>query len=115
MEFQLAKDGRRLYPKEFKAQVIRELSEGFSPAELARRYEIPVLGVLKWQHKHRKVDIDLDAAAVSKEKSEPSVPLSEYRKLFDENKNLKRSLVNMTVDRDIFKDAVDIATKKKWI
>jgi hypothetical protein len=29
-------------------------------------------------------------------------------------KNLKRSLADMTVERDILKDAVDIATKKKW-
>ena len=46
---------------------------------------------------------------------EESVPASEYRKAIEEIKNLRRSLVNMTVDRDILKEAHDIAVKKKWI
>lgn len=47
------------------------------------------------------------------------VPISEYKKtvqeLQEELKRVKKSLANMTVDRDILKEAVDIATKKKWI
>ena len=41
--------------------------------------------------------------------------MSEYKKALEEIKNLGRSLVNMTVDRDILKEAHDIAVKKKWI
>lgn len=114
MEFARAKDGRRLYSKEFKAKVIQELEQGFTPAELARRYEIPVLVIIKWKHSARRIDLRAEADKAP-EKTDPMVPLSEYRKLLEENKKLKRSLADMAVDRDILKDAVDIATKKKWI
>ena len=35
--------------------------------------------------------------------------------LQNEIKKLSKSLSNMAVDRDILKDAVDYASKKKWI
>lgn len=115
MEFQLAKDGRRIYTREFRAQVVGEAEAGVSAAELGRRYGIPTLSIFKWKAKHRKSQMrELDADAPLAERRD-FVPLSEYRKLQDDIKNLKRSLVNMTLDRDILKEAVDIATKKKWI
>lgn len=48
-------------------------------------------------------------------KAEETVPLAEYKKALEEIKNLRCSLVNATLDRDILKEAHDIAVKKKWI
>ena len=39
------------------------------------------------------------------------LPVSEYRKALEEIKNLRGPLVNMTVDRDILKEAHDIAAR----
>lgn len=109
MEFKTKADGTRIYDGSFKKQVLDELVAGSTPAELGRKYQIPVQNILKWKKKQAEVNAELTA------KAEATVPMSEYKKLIEENKNLKRSLVNMTVDRDILKEAVDIATKKKWI
>lgn len=51
----------------------------------------------------------------SESKPDESVPLTEYKRALEQIRNLRRSLVDMTVDRDILKEAHDIAVKKKWI
>lgn len=111
MQFQVNAAGKRIYPSEFKKKVLQELGNGSTVAELARRYSIPMQNVLNWKKSQ-------DLAVLGKgqdPKPEQSIPLGEYKKLLEENQRLKKSLVNMTVDRDILKDAVDIASKKKWI
>lgn len=111
MQFQVNAAGKRIYPSEFKAKVLTELRGGATAHELGRRYGIPIQNILNWKNR--------DQAAVVGQgkdpKSEETVPLAEYKKALEEIKNLRRSLVNMTVDRDILKEAHDIAVKKKWI
>lgn len=111
MEFRTKVDGTRIYPKDFKKQILAELTKGVSPAELARSYQIPMQNIIKW----KRLSEQTGNKSYGGSKIEEGVPLSEYQKLVDENKCLKRSLANMTMDRDILKDAVDIAAKKKWI
>lgn len=111
MEFQVRADGKKVYPRDFKRQVLDELASGLSPAELARRYQIPVQNIVNWKFKAARAA----EASYEKPKAVESVPVAEYRRALEEIKNLKRSLANMTMDRDILKDAVDVATKKKWI
>ncbi len=109
MEFKMKSDGTRIYDGSFKKQILDELLAGNTPAELGRKYQVPVQNILKWKKKQTEFTAESEA------KVENTVPVSEYKKLLEEVKLLKRSLVNMTVDRDILKEAVDIATKKKWI
>lgn len=118
MEFQVNAAGKKIYPSEFKKKILDELTEGATIAELSRKYGISDVNIFNWK---RARDV---GAFVGKRSVSPSqgaqilqemVPVDEYRRLMEENKHLRRSLANMTMDRDILKDAVDIATKKKWI
>ena len=80
-------------------------------AELSRKHGIPIHNILYWKQGEAKA-----VFGKTKESTvEEQVPVSEYKRALKEIKNLWRSLVNMTVDRDILKEAVDIALKKKWI
>jgi transposase-like protein len=108
MQFEVNAMGHKVYPNSFKKQVLDELRAGATAAELGRRYGVPIQNIVKWKKKEQE-------AVVGAEPSEETVSLSEYKKALEEIKNLRRSLVNMTVDRDILKEAHDIAVKKKWI
>jgi hypothetical protein len=44
---------------------------------------------------------------------EETVPLAEYKRAREEIRNLRSSIANMTMDRDILKSAHDIDVKKK--
>lgn len=111
MQFQVNAAGKRIYPSEFKKQVLDELRGGSTPHELGRKHGIPIQNILNWRQAEERAVLGKDKSSPT----EPMVPVSEYRKALDEIKNLRRSLVNMTVDRDILKEAHDIAVKKKWI
>lgn len=111
MQFQVNAAGKRIYPSEFKSKVLSELTGGATPHELGRRYGVPIQNILNWKNKQ-------ESAVVGSGKNlkvEETVSLTDYKKALEEIKNLRRSLVNMTVDRDILKEAHDIAVKKKWI
>ena len=111
MQFQVNAAGKRIYPTEFKGQVLAELKAGSTAAELGRRYGVPIHNIFYWRQSAEQ--------AVSGKTKEPlpeeTVPASEHKKALEEIKNLRRSLVNRTVDRDVLKEAHDIAVKKKWI
>jgi len=113
MEFQLNAAGKRIFPNSFKQKILEEIESGSTNHELARKYGIPVQNIVHWKkardHAVFGKNTKLEAAATE------VVPAAEYRRILEENKNLRKSLANMAMDRDILKDAVDIATKKKWI
>ena len=111
MEFQVNAAGKRIYPSELKKQILEDLRGGRTAAELGRKYGIPVHNILFWKQAQEKALLGVTNGLPS----EQMVPASEFRKLLEENKNLRRSLANMTLDRDILKEAHDIAVKKKWI
>ena len=111
MQFQVNAAGKRIYPSEFKKKVLDELRGGATPHELGRKYGIPIQNILNWRKSEELAVLGKGKAAT---KDEETVPVSEYKKALEEIKNLRRSLVNMTVDRDILKEAHDIAVKKKW-
>lgn len=116
MELQLNARGHRVYTSSFKKELLDQLRSGeASAAELSRKHQVPIQNLIKWRKKEtEQVEgmIKREAKVQGKDESEL---LAAYRKLNQENEKLRRSLVNMTVERDILKDAVDIATKKKWI
>ena len=110
MQFQINAAGKRIYPSEFKRQVLEELQAGSTAAELGRKHGVPIHNIFYWKQAAER-------AVLGKTKepaAEETVPASEYKKALEEIKNLRRSLVNMTVDRDILKEANEIAIKKKW-
>jgi transposase-like protein len=111
MQFQVNAAGKRIYPSEFKAKVLTELRGGATAHELGRRYGIPIQNILNWKAREQSAVTGSSKGV----KEEETVSLAEYKKAVEEIKNLRRSLVNMTVDRDILKEAHDIAVKKKWI
>ena len=111
MEFQVNAAGKRIYPSEFKRKVLEEIRAGQTAAEVGRKHGVPIHNIVYWRQASER--------AVLGKGKEPSleemVPVSEYKKALEEIKNLRRSLANMTVDRDILKEGHDIAVKKKWI
>lgn len=106
-------DGKRIYTPEFKQKIIAECSAGATTSEVSRKYGIPVQNVVKW----RRAAIEVREPEIEKTISvrDHYEAIDEIKRLQGEIKKLSRSLSKMTVDRDILKDAVDIASKKKWI
>jgi transposase-like protein len=111
MQFQVNAAGKRIYPSEFKRKVLDELRGGLTPHELGRRYGVPIQNIVNWRRAEEVAVLGMAKDA----KPDETVPLAEYRKALEEIRNLRRSLVNMTVDRDILKEAHEIAAKKKWL
>lgn len=106
-------DGKRIYTADFKQSVVAECKAGATTAEVARKYQIPIQNVVKWRLQIKKVrDPDIEKTISASVHDEALV---EIKRLHSEIKKLSKSLSNMTVDRDILKDAVDYASKKKWI
>lgn len=116
MQFEVRSDGKKIFPSQLKEQLLKEVEAGESLSQVARRHGVPVHYLARWRRtekeNHEKA---LVKAGAHPGQPEPAVPLSEYRRLIEENRNLKRSLADMTMDRDILKDAVAIASKKKWL
>ena len=110
MQFQVNAAGKKIYPSEFKRKVLEELRGGNTPHELGRKYGIPIQNIVNWKRSEQVAVLGKNRDT----KSEEMVPLAEYKKALEEIKNLRRSLVNATLDRDILKEAHDIAVKKKW-
>lgn len=119
MEFPVNAQGKRIFPPEFKKKVLEELSAGATVAELVRKYGVSSTNVQNWRKSQQLAAFTGRRTTISQAEGaqllQEMVPLEEYKRMLEENKNLRRSLANMTVDRDILKEAVDLATKKKWI
>ena len=111
MQFQVNAAGKRIYPSEFKKKVLEDLLGGATVHELGRKHGIPIQNIVYW----KKCEQSAVLGKIHEPKTEETVPVSEYKKALEEIKNLRRSLVNATLDRDILKEAHDIAVKKKWI
>lgn len=115
MEFEKKQDGKTVYPAQFKQRVLEELAGGVSAAELSRRYQIPMQSIHRWARKS-KAGADSNYAGATPEEMIPVASVRQMAQDYEKQiKQLKKSLANMTMDRDILKDAVDIAAKKKWI
>ena len=109
MEIRVSANGKRLVSREQKKVIVRELASGSTGPELSRKYGIPIQTIYKWKR---------DPELMSKLVVEPGaqvVSLDEFKTALAEVKQLRQALGKMTLDRDILKEAVDIATKKEWI
>ncbi len=106
-------DGKRIYTADLKKSVVAECLAGATSAEVARKYQIPMQNTVKWRMQTKKVkDPEIEKTIPAQAYSDA---VDEIKRLQNEIKKLSKSLSNMTVDRDILKDAVDYAAKKKWI
>lgn len=101
--------GRRIFPSDFKQKVIAEIEAGETIPALARRYGIAMQNIQRWRRLAKQ------ATKGALRANEEMVPVSELKKTQEEIKQLRQALGKMTLDRDILKDAVDLASKKKWM
>jgi len=109
MEYTISKSGRKIYAQEFKSKILKELDSGKTHHEVSSKYNIPVRYLYDWKHSLLKHSKEPAAPVAS------TVPLSEYNKMVDKIKKLERALGQKTMDCQILQEAVDIASKKKWI
>lgn len=100
---------KRRFSAEFKSKVVLEVENGLSPGEAARKYEIPLAYLYRWRY------LVKGAGARALRSNDEVVSASEFRKVFEENKKLKQALGKVTYEKEILQEAVDIASKKKWI
>lgn len=110
MEFKRRSDGKKIYPTDFKVEICEQIANGETMAELSRKHQVPIQNIHKWYRDYKKND-----SSSSAHPSTRQVPLSEYKKLEEEIVKLKKALANTALDRDILKEAVETASKKKWI
>lgn len=82
-------------------------------AVVARKHQISMQNILKWRWKINKLHEPKVEKSISM--SFQSEAIDEIKRLQSEIKKLSKSLSNMTVDRDILKEAINYASKKKWI
>ena len=109
MEYTVTKSGRKIYAQEFKNKILKELDSGKTHHEVSNKYGIPVRYLYDWKHSLLKLSKEPTAPDTS------TVPFSEYNKVIDKIKKLERALGQKTMDCQILQEAVDIASKKKWI
>jgi transposase-like protein len=109
MEVRKSLNGKRLWTAEQKREILSELEQGFTPAEIARRYEIQLQYLYRWRRRFQ------DGGEVALKSDEAVVPVSEIKRLEVEKKALQRALGEMTMERNILRDAVAVAREKKWI
>ncbi len=115
MEFEKKQDGKTIYPAQFKQRVLEELAAGLSPGELSRKYQIPMQNIHRWVRRSKQ-SVESNYSGASPEEMIPITSVRQMAQDYEKQiKQLKKSLANMTMDRDILKDAVDIAAKKKWL
>jgi len=110
MEFRISTSGKKLLTQEQKAQILREQDSGVNAAELSRKYGIPMQSIYKWRHNLKSSSV----LQIQKPFAEVA-SMDELKKALSEIKLLRQALGKMTLDRDILQDAVNIATKKKWL
>ena len=106
-------NGTRVYPASFKQSVVAECLAGATSAEVARKHQIPMQNIVKWRMQIKKIKDPVIEKQIPA--SVHAEAIDEIKRLQNEIKKLSKSLSNMAVDRDILKDAVDYASKKKWI
>ena len=108
MKIRVSATGKKLVSRKQKAEIVRELASGITGPELSRKYGIPIQSIYKW---NRDPELRGEVSAPTA----PVVSLEDFKNALAEIKQLRQALGKMTLDRDILKEAVDIATKKKWI
>lgn len=109
MEVRKSITGKRIWTAEQKRAILSEWDQGYTPAEVARRHEINLQHLYRWRRRFQ------EGGEAALRNDEAVVPISEVRKLETEKKALERALGEMTMERNILRDAVEIARKKKWI
>jgi transposase len=99
----------KFYPKNLKEKVVKEYESGVSAGELSRKYEVNYKNIYRWVH------LSKTGQTTALKSNEDVVPASEFKRASEKIQKLERALGKMTLERDILKDAVEIASKKKWI
>lgn len=110
MEIRKSLNGKkRLWTVEQKKAILAELDQGMTPAEVVRKHEIQLQHLYRWRRRFQ------EGGETALRGDEVVVPESEVRRLEAEKKALERALGEMTMERNILRDAVEVCRKKKWI
>ena len=110
MEVRKSLNGKkRLWTAEQKRAILAELDQGMTPAEVARRHEIQLQHLYRWRRRFQ------EGGEIALRGDEAVVPVSEVRRLEAEKKALEQALGEMTMERNILRDAMEVGRKKKWI
>lgn len=118
MELRRNARGHRVVTIAERMQILSEIESGtMTPAQAARKYELALQTIHRWKLLQ---STGLAPHPVSDQRAKlrtdvESVPLSEFKKLQDDYKKLQRILGKVTEEKEILKEAVEIASKKKWI
>lgn len=114
MQFSRSNNGYVKVTRDQKQKILEYLEQGHGIAEVARFYGLRILLLSKWKRQAVKSLMN-NQSPDSCTVTDAMVPVSEYKKLYEENQKLRKALGNVSYDRDILQEAVNIASKKKWI
>ena len=79
-----------------------ELDQGYIPAEVARKHDLQMQHIYRWRHRFRE-----GGEAVFRSNLE-MVPFSEVKRLETEKKQIQRALGEMTLERNILRNTVEV-------
>jgi transposase-like protein len=101
------REARRRYGYHEKRSIIEEhLNSGLSLSLLSRKYQIHPVTLYTW-----KRNLVMNEDTPSQKPNIESI-LAENNRLKTENKHLKKSVANLSIDNSILTDAVEILKKK---
>ena len=109
MEVRRSRNGKRLWSLEQKKAILLELEQGYTAAEVARKHDLQMQHIYRWRHRFR------EGGEAALRSNQEMVPLSEVKRLETEKKQLQQALGEMTLERNILRDTVEVAREKKWI
>lgn len=101
---------RRRWSAEEKYRYVSEANQpGMTVSLVARKYGIPPKRLYNWRKCMQEGSI------VAAKSGEEVVPKSEYKKLQAELKRAQKMIGEMTMEKEILKEVITYARKKKWI
>jgi transposase len=101
---------RKWLSAEQKLRIVNESHEsGKLVAEVARKYNVGVSSLIKWRQ------LAEVGSLMSVKNQEQLVPMTELKKLQQENKQLQRLLGKKSLQIELLKEAIEIAREKKLI
>lgn len=109
MEVRRSRNGKRWWSLEQKKAILLELDQGYTPAEVARKHDLQMQHIYRWRHRFR------EGGEAALRSNQEMVPLSEIKRLETEKQQLQRALGEMTLERNILRDTLEVVREKKWI
>ena len=109
MEVRRSRNGKRLWSLEQKKAILLELEQGHTAAEVVRKHDLQMQHIYRWRHRFQ------EGGEAALRSNQEMVPVSAVKGLETEKKRLHQALGEMTLERNILRDMVEVAREKKWI